>query len=71
MFMSLECFKDKKFGYNDNFLIDLKFNWALDSVFEHYGIDLGVEKVIKDRFENEEYKTLKAEVNKIYEGLVQ
>jgi hypothetical protein len=50
-------------------LIDLKFNWTLDLVFEKFGMDLGAEKFIKDRFENAEYKELKAQVNKIYEGL--
>jgi hypothetical protein len=66
--MSLECFKNQEPTGNDNFLLDLKFNWTLDAVFDKFGIDLGVEKVIKDRFENAEYKDLKKEVNQIYEG---
>lgn len=60
MFLDLDFFKNKKAGETDSFLIDLKFNWALDLVFEKFGMDLGVEKVLKDRFENDEYKKLKA-----------
>ena len=68
--MELEQFKDKKPEEIDNFMIDLKFNWTLDTVFEKFGVDLGVEKVIKERFENAEYKALKDKVNKIYEGFI-
>ena len=55
IFSDLECFKNKPVDANDTYLIDLKFNWCLDCVYEHFGVELGVEKVIKDRFDNKDY----------------
>ncbi len=46
---------------------DLKSTWCTDEVFDKFQIELGVEKILKDRFENAEYKVIKDEVFKIYD----
>lgn len=46
--------------------IDLKFNWALDDVYGKYGFDLGVEKLVKERFDDDDYKVLRQKVSNIY-----
>jgi hypothetical protein len=59
---------DVKFGeVEKGILIDVKFNWALDELFETHGLDLGVEKLVKDRFENKEYYELRKKISEIYE----
>lgn len=66
----IQCFGeigDEFKGVGDESMeIDLKFNWALDSVWEKLGFDLGVEKLVKDRFKDEKYKKLREVVSKIY-----
>ena len=47
-------------------VIDLKFNWALDTLFEEFGLDLGVEKLRKERFEDERYLGLRKRISDIY-----
>lgn len=44
----------------------MKVDWCSDCVYEKFGLDLGVEKVFKQRFENPQYKELKS---RIYDGL--
>lgn len=71
----IEIFKsigDDFKGIGDESLeIDLKFNWALDSLYEKTGLDLGVEKLVRDRFEDERYRKLRDIVSTIYnEGTV-